>query len=272
MSSDPRPNRLVRRHFMTLLLLAACSTLPLPQQDAWAQPQPQQMPGLESTTPLNFARLAKPLIPAVVNISSTRRIETRQRRGGPQLPPPFDEFSRDFPPGGGVPDSPQPGPGPRGMALGSGFVIDSAGYVVTNNHVIEDADEVTVILHDETQFKAKVVGADKRTDLALLKIEPPKPLPFVKWGDSERAEVGEWVLAIGNPFGLGGSVTAGIISATARNIGIGPYDAFLQTDASINRGNSGGPMFSMEGGVIGVNTAIFSPSGGNIGIGFATPS
>ena len=157
-------------------------------------------------------------------------------------------------------------------SLGSGFIIDPAGLVVTNNHVIDNADKITVTLQDGTNFKADLVGHDPKMDLALLRIKSDKPLPSVKFGDSDKTRVGDWVIAIGNPFGLGGSVTAGILSARARDINAGPYDDFLQTDASINRGNSGGPMFNMDGDVIGINTAIYSPSGGSIGIGFAIPS
>ena len=160
----------------------------------------------------------------------------------------------------------------RATSLGSGFIIDPAGYIVTNNHVIADADEITVILHDDTNLKAELVGRDTKTDIALLKVKTDKPLIAANWGDSDASRVGDWVLAIGNPFGLGGSVTAGILSARQRDINSGPYDDFLQTDASINRGNSGGPMFNMDGQVIGINTAIYSPSGGSIGIGFAIPS
>src|SRR5262249_51507933 len=156
---------------------------------------------------------------------------------------------------------------------GSGFVMDASGYVVTNNHVIDGADEIKVILQDDTQLTAKLVGKDTKTDLALLKVEPAKPLPAVKWGNSDAARVGDWVVAIGNPFGLGGTVTVGIVSARQRDINAGPYDDFLQTDASINRGNSGGPMFNLNGDVIGINTAIFAPQGGgSVGIGFAIPS
>ena len=172
-----------------------------------------------------------------------------------------------------MPKSGRPEAQPRkATSLGSGFIIDPAGYVVTNNHVIADADEITVILHDDTNLKAEVIGRDTKTDIALLKVKTDKPLSAVTWGDSDAARVGDWVLAIGNPFGLGGSVTAGILSARQRDINSGPYDDFLQTDASINRGNSGGPMFNMDGQVIGINTAIYSPSGGSIGIGFAIPS
>lgn len=157
-------------------------------------------------------------------------------------------------------------------SLGSGFIIDPAGYIVTNNHVIADADEITVTLANDSRLKAKVIGRDAKTDLALLKVKPDTPLHAVGFGDSHATRVGDWVVAIGNPFGLGGTVTAGIVSARHRDINSGPYDDFIQTDASINRGNSGGPMFNLDGKVIGVNTAIFSPSGGSVGIGFAIPS
>ena len=160
----------------------------------------------------------------------------------------------------------------RATSLGSGFIIDAKGVVVTNNHVIEGAEEITVILQDDTRLTASVVGRDPKTDLAVLKVESKQALPFVKFGDSETARVGDWVLAIGNPFGLGGSVTAGIVSARGRDINSGPYDDFIQTDAAINRGNSGGPLFNMDGKVVGINTAIYSPSGGSIGIGFSIPS
>jgi serine protease Do len=221
--------------------------------------------------PDGFADLAQKLLPAVVNISSTQVSHERAQRGPeiPQFPPgsPFEEFFRDFL------DRNRPDAPPRRVtSLGSGFIIDPAGYIVTNNHVIEDADEITVILQDNTNLKAKLVGKDTKTDVALLKVETDKPLPSVKWGNSDKARVGDWIIAIGNPFGLGGTVTAGIISARARDINSGPYDDYLQTDASINRGNSGGPMFDLDGEVIGINTAIFSPSGGSIGIGFAVPS
>ncbi len=219
--------------------------------------------------PDSFADLADRLLPGVVNISATQVSKKRRLPEMPQFPPgsPFEEFFRDFF------DRNQRDSQPRkSNSLGSGFIIDPSGYVVTNNHVIEDAEEITVILHDDTNLKAKIIGRDKRTDLALLKVETEKPLPALKWGDSTKVRVGDWILAIGNPFGLGGTVTAGIISASKRDINSGPYDSYLQTDASINRGNSGGPMFNLDGGVIGVNTAIYSPSGGSIGIGFAIPS
>jgi serine protease Do len=221
--------------------------------------------------PDGFADLAERLLPAVVNISSTQVSRERAQRGPeiPQFPPgsPFEEFFRDFL------DRNRPDAPPRRVtSLGSGFIIDPSGYVVTNNHVIDDAEEITVILQDNTNLKAKLVGKDSKTDIALLKVETDKKLPAVKFGESDKARVGDWIIAIGNPFGLGGTVTAGIISARARDINSGPYDDYLQTDASINTGNSGGPMFNMDGDVIGVNTAILSPSGGSIGIGFAIPS
>ena len=235
--------------------------------------------------PDSFADLAAQLQPSVVNISSSQSSKQRADRSGPdvpQFPPgsPFEQFFRDFldrnkPGQGRRPEGrgPQPdGPGGRATSLGSGFIVDPAGYIVTNNHVIDGADEISVTLTDNTTLKAKLVGKDERVDLAVLKVESDKPLKAVKFGDSDTARVGDWVLAIGNPFGLGGSVTAGIVSARGRDIRQGPYDDFIQTDAAINRGNSGGPLFNMDGEVIGINTAIYSPSGGSVGIGFSVPS
>lgn len=223
--------------------------------------------------PDSFADLADRLLPAVVNISTTQTLKNPERAPDiPQVPPgsPFEDFFKDFMERQGR----NPDAAPRkATALGSGFIIDPAGLVVTNNHVIADADEITVILHDERAFKAKVVGKDTKADLALLKLEnAPAKLPFITFGNSDEMRVGDWVIAIGNPFGLGGSVTAGIVSARARDINAGPYDDFLQTDAAINKGNSGGPLLNLKGEVIGINTAIFSPSGGSIGIGFSIPS
>jgi serine protease Do len=232
-------------------------------------------PAFAKAGPEGFSDLAAKLLPAVVNISTTQTLKAdRQRPEMPQFPPgsPFEEFFKDFldrnMPHGQKPDAPPR----RATSLGSGFIIDSSGLVVTNNHVIADADEITVILHDDTNLKAEVVGKDIKTDLALLRVKTDKPLTAVSFGDSDLMKVGDWVLAIGNPYGLGGTVTAGIVSARARDIQQGPYDDFIQTDASINRGNSGGPMFNMNGEVVGINTAIYSPSGGSIGIGFAIPS
>src|SRR5438132_2454102 len=229
--------------------------------------------------PESFAELAEQLLPSVVNISTTQTLKSdrgRERAGPevPQFPPgsPFEEFFRDFF-DRGVPKGGRPEAQPRkSTSLGSGFIIDPAGYVVTNNHVIADADEITVILHDDTHLKAELIGRDTKTDIARLKVKTDQPLSAAAWGDSDASRVGDWVLAIGNPFGLGGSVTAGILSARQRDINSGPYDDFLQTDAAINRGNSGGPMFDMNGAVIGINTAIYSPTGVSIGIGFAIPS
>ena len=222
------------------------------------------------TAPESFADLAAQLLPSVVNISTTQVIEGRSGMELPKLPPgsPFEDFFKDFF------DRNQPqGRSRKATSLGSGFIIRDGNYVVTNNHVIQDADEITVILHDNTRLKAELVGRDPKTDLAVLKVKSKNgKLTAVKFGDSDVARVGDWVVAIGNPFGLGGTVTAGIISARGRDINSGPYDDFIQTDASINRGNSGGPMFNLKGNVIGINTAIFSPSGGSVGIGFAIPA
>ncbi|MGY9107279.1 MAG: Do family serine endopeptidase, partial [Alphaproteobacteria bacterium] len=222
-------------------------------------------------TPTDFADLAERLSSAVVNISTSqtlRRDNNRERRPIPNLPEdsPLQDFFDDFMDRGDR--EPR-----RVTALGSGFIIDLEGHVVTNNHVIEDADEIEIILNDGiTTLPAELIGTDEQTDLALLKVESNGELPVVDFGDSDVARVGNWVLAIGNPFGLNSSVTAGIISARNRDIQSGVYDEFIQTDASINQGNSGGPLFNMIGEVIGVNSAIYSPTGGSVGIGFAIPS
>jgi serine protease Do len=262
------PTRLALR--AGAVLLAATLILPaaLP---AVAQARP---------APDSFADLAERLLPGVVNISSSQTVQSHNERQGPEIPmfppgSPFEQFFRDFldrnrpgPHGDHGPQAP-----PRKMqSLGSGFIVDPAGIVVTNNHVIDGADEITVTLQDNTSLKATLVGRDERTDIAVLKVSPDKPLTALPFGDSDRSRVGDWVLAIGNPFGLGGSVTAGIVSARGRDIQQGPYDNFIQTDAAINRGNSGGPLFNLDGEVIGINTAIYSPSGGSIGIGFSIPS
>ncbi|HEY5217190.1 MAG TPA: Do family serine endopeptidase [Pseudolabrys sp.] len=235
--------------------------------------------------PDGISDVAEAVIDAVVNVSTKQTVDISANSAMPQLPPgsPFEEFFEEFfknKRGQGGPGG-QNGPGKQGDAtptprrvnsLGSGFIIDPAGLIVTNNHVIADADEVSVILNDGTTLKAEVAGRDTKTDLALLKVKPLTPLKAVKFGDSDRLRLGEWVIAIGNPFSLGGTVTAGIVSARNRDINSGPYDNYIQTDAAINRGNSGGPLFNLNGEVIGVNTAIISPSGGSIGIGFAVPS
>src|SRR5690242_2786972 len=228
-----------------------------------------------------FSQLAGRLVGVVVNVSTQMahppaKVVQDPPPGSPgsQVPPGtpgarLDDFFRDF---FGEKGAPGNSSSPRAASLGSGFIIDPAGLIVTNNHVIANAEQVTVTFSDDTTLQAQILGRDAVTDLALLKVNAKGSLPAATWGDSAQARVGDWVLAIGNPFGLGGSVTAGIISATARDIHSGPYDDYLQTDASINRGNSGGPMFNLAGEVIGINTAIYSPSGGSIGIGFAIPS
>jgi len=215
------------------------------------------------SAPDSFADLAERLLPTVVNIATTQTVETRRGEE-------FEEFFKEFFERRG--GQPPPQEKRRASALGSGFIIDSSGYIVTNHHVIAEADEITVRLHDDTLLEAELVGSDKKTDLALLKVNWDKPLPATSWGVSEKTRIGDWVIAIGNPFGLGGTVTAGIVSARQRDINSGPYDDFIQTDAAINRGNSGGPMFNLDGEVVGVNTAIYSRSGGSVGIGFAIPS
>ena len=236
--------------------------------------------------PDGIADVAEKVIDAVVNISTSQTVDANKGGGGggnerqatPQLPPgsPFEEFFDDFfknrrggPGGGSKGGEMQPR---KTNSLGSGFIIDTSGVVVTNNHVIADADEINVIMNDGTKIKAELVGVDKKTDIAVLKFKPVKPLVAVKFGESDKLRLGEWVIAIGNPFSLGGSVTAGIVSARNRDISQGPYDSYIQTDASINRGNSGGPLFNLEGEVVGVNTLIISPTGGSIGLGFAVPS
>jgi len=222
-------------------------------------PEPSRADAPEAT-PFSevFAQLAAKLVGVVVNVSTTQATPSPNSKGGPeaQLPAPgapLDEFFRDFFGEKGAPGSGNPS-APRAASLGSGFIIDPSGLIVTNNHVIANAEQITVTLSDDSTLQAEVIGRDSVSDLALLKIEPKAPLPAATWGDSGKTRVGDWVLA------------------TARDIHSGPYDDFLQTDASINRGNSGGPMFNLAGEVIGINTAIFSPSGGSIGIGFAIPS
>tara|TARA_B100000963_G_scaffold237413_1_gene207551 strand:+ start:1350 stop:2771 length:1422 start_codon:yes stop_codon:yes gene_type:complete len=214
-----------------------------------------------------FSRLAEKSMPSVVNISATTVVETRSQPFPFQFPPgsPFEEFFKDFDQNSG----PQKR---RSTALGSGFVIKDNGIVITNNHVIQNAEGIVVKFTDGKEYEAKLIGTDPVSDIAVLKIQSNKKFPAVEFADSDRAKVGDWVLAIGNPFGLGGTVTQGIISAINRDINMGRYDNFIQTDASINQGNSGGPLFNMDGEVLGINTAIFSNSGGSVGIGFAIPA
>jgi serine protease Do len=223
--------------------------------------------------PENIADVAEQVIDAVVNISTSQKVDPHIA-GLPDLPPgsPMEEFFDEFFKNRrGQGDNAERAPH-RVNSLGSGFIIDPSGLVVTNNHVIADADEINVILNDGTKLTAELVGKDSKSDLALLRVHTDKPLKAVKFGDSDKLRLGEWVIAIGNPFSLGGTVTAGIVSARNRDINSGPYDNYIQTDAAINRGNSGGPLFNLNGEVVGVNTAIISPSGGSIGIGFAVPS
>jgi serine protease Do len=256
---------------VTVIGLAAVTALPT-ATPADTTAATATAPALVAGAPSSFADLAERVSPAVVNISSTHEVEDRGSNAIPNLPfdfpegSPFEEFFKQF-------QQQQQQPRARKMSsLGSGFIIDPDGYVVTNNHVVDGARDIEVTLTDGTDYPAELIGTDSKTDLALLKVKTDKPLPFVPFGDSDTMRIGDWVMAVGNPFGLGGTVTAGIISARGRDINGGPYDDFLQIDAAINQGNSGGPTFSIDGSVIGINTAIFSPSGGSVGIGFAIPS
>ncbi len=236
----------------------------------------------DGRTLVSVADLVEKVMPAVINVSASTTVEAKQREGRdrlmPQLPPgtPFEDLFEEFfkrrgggSQGGAESEAPRQR---RSNSLGSGFIIDASGLVITNNHVIGDANDITVILTDGTRLKAEVVGKDAKVDVAVLRVKPDKPLPFVKLGDSDKVRIGDPVMAIGNPFGLGGSVSTGILSGRNRNIESGPYDDYLQTDAAINKGNSGGPLFNMNGEVIGINTAILSPTGGSVGIGFAVPT
>ncbi len=229
---------------------------------------------VEARGPESLSGLAEKVMDAVVNISASTNVPAEQQRAVPlpQMPPgtPFQEFFDEFmnPKGGNGGTIPQH----KSSSLGSGFVIDASGIVVTNNHVIGDADEIMVVFNDGRKLRAEIIGKDPKVDIAVLRVKPEKPLVAVSFGDSDAEKIGDWVMAIGNPFGLGGSVSAGIISAKNRDISDQSYGQYLQTDAAINKGNSGGPLFNMEGEVIGINTAILSPTGGSIGIGFAVPS
>jgi len=278
-----------RRRLVRLAMLLGVSTALAagPIAQALADPAPNSTSSQDQLP--SFAPEAEKVLPAVVNISVVEKAgaapvadEGEQGdpgfggpgsdgQGFPQGGTPFDDMLRHFfeqqMPGRGA-----PGPQPQMMALGSGFIIDPAGYVVTNNHVVGDAAKVTVVFQDGSEHKAKIVGKDAKTDLALLKIDAPKPLPYVQWGDSDHERVGDWVMAVGNPFGLGGTVTKGIISARSRAIDSSSYVDYLQIDAAVNKGNSGGPTFDLDGHVVGINTAIFSPNGGNVGIAFDIPS
>ena len=249
------------------VLALAISVAPVPM--AIKHAQAQQVAG-----PVSVADLAERLLDSVVNISTTQKIgQTRPNVPIPKVPEgsPFKDFFDEL-----LPDLDKNKKGkkrPRSRSsLGSGFVIDASGIIVTNNHVIADADEITVNFADGTKLEAELIGKDPKVDIAILRVKPVKPLTAVKFGDSTKSRIGDWVMAIGNPLGLSGTVTLGIVSAINRDINSGPYDSFIQTDAAINRGNSGGPLFNMAGEVIGINTAIISPSGGSIGLGFSIPS
>ncbi len=259
--TSKRPRR--RSAALSALTVASALALaPMASAPAWAHGAPD-----------GFGDLIEAVSPSVVQITATK---TAQESGpAPQIPEqfrngPFKDFFERFSREGGPQGTPRPQP--KQGALGSGFIVDDEGIVVTNNHVISNAAEIKVTLTDGREFPATLIGADEKTDLAVLKVETDTALPAKSWGDSDKSRVGDWVLAVGNPFGLGGTATVGIISARGRDIGSGPYDDFIQIDAPINSGNSGGPLFDGEGNVIGVNTAIFSPNGGNVGIGFAIPS
>ncbi len=252
----------------------ASMPMPDPAQPAQNEVRPAAPINPPGGAPRSFADLTSRLSPAVVNVSTTQKVEVGRIRG---LPPgsPLEELFKRFQEQQGEQGEPVTR---EATSLGSGFIIDPAGYIVTNNHVIsagegrdQPVDTITVTLSDRREYKAKIIGRDALTDMALLKIEATG-LPYVKFGNSQSVRVGDWAIAIGNPFGLGGTVTAGIVSALHRNIGSGQYDRYIQTDASINQGNSGGPLFDLDGNVIGVNTAIFSPTGGNVGLGFSIPA
>ncbi|MEO1198187.1 MAG: Do family serine endopeptidase [Pseudomonadota bacterium] len=223
----------------------------------------------EARGPEDLEELAPRLLESVVNISTSQLVDGGESVPMPEVPEgsPFEDFFREFFERNQQNDQPR-----RVSSLGSGFVIDEDGIIVTNNHVIAEADEIEVTFTDGTTLVAELLGTDPKTDIAVLQVDSPEPLTAVPFGSSENLRVGQWVLAIGNPFGLGGSVTAGIVSAMNRDINAGPYDSFIQTDAAINRGNSGGPLFNLDGEVVGINTAIISPSGGSIGLGFAIPT
>jgi serine protease Do len=234
-----------------MLVLAAALCLP-------------SVPAAARGAPDSFADLSARLLPTVVNIATTQTLKGNQKSPLPDLPPgsPLQDLFKDF-----------MGGGPRRVtSVGSGFIIDPSGLIVTNNHVVAGAEQIAVTLNDGETLPARLVGRDEKSDLALLRVKPRHPLAATHFGDSNRARIGDWVIAIGNPFGLGSTVTAGIVSARNRDIESGPYDDFLQTDAPINQGNSGGPLFDMDGNVVGINSAIFSPTGGSVGIGFAIPA
>ena len=272
-------SNILRKHRVAALLGAALIIAPLALSPVLrtshahaASPQPA-VSGIVAPTG-SFAGIVAADKPAVVTI--TTKMNAKMEEGSDSFPfersSPFDEYLRRFFGDQGIPQ-PQPTPGgPQAEALGSGFIIGSEGSIVTNDHVVDGASEITVTLDDGTELPAVLVGSDAKTDLAVLKVKSGRPLPTVKWGDSNRLMPGDQVLAIGNPFGIGTTVTAGIVSARGRDLHSGPYDDFIQVDAAINRGNSGGPLVAIDGTVVGITTAIYSPNGGNVGVGFAIPS
>jgi serine protease Do len=275
-STTSRPSRRTRG----LLALLLSTTILGAAGGAWSMTsqtnsvaQPPELASATVTNPAGFGDLISKARPAVVNIAVTEKSQLDASAQSPSFPngSPADEWFRRFFNGEPSGRSNMPS-GPATHALGSGFIVDPSGYIVTNNHVVDGATKIEVTLDDGSSFPATVKGRDEKTDLALLKIDAGKPLPSVTLGNADQAHIGDWVIAIGNPFGLGGTATAGIISARGRDLSAGPYDDFLQIDAPMNPGNSGGPLFDQSGHVIGVATAIYSPNGGSVGIGFAIPS
>ena len=273
-TETPRATRLWRRSAMAAVLLAGTALGGFAVGHAgFAAPEatpgaPVNPPGTGMTGHAlpDFTDLVTQVKPAVVSITTRLEVGPAADEDQPQMPMPFRQF-----PFGGM--GPQMGPQTHAVeARGSGFIVDANGTIVTNNHVVKNAKTVSVTLDDGTKVPAKVIGHDARTDIAVLKVDAKRQLPYIQLGNSANVKPGQWVVAMGNPFGLGGSVTAGIVSASGRDIGAGPYDQFIQIDAPINQGNSGGPLFTQDGKVIGMNTAILSPSGGSVGIGFAIPS
>jgi serine protease Do len=257
--------------------LGAAVMLPQPQQAHPAKPAVVHAAATEPThaaprmlengAPFSFADLVERVSPTVVTVTVEEQLQQTAGIDPSQLPEPFRDFFNQFGQGGGQQQQPR-----KAISMGSGFIIDKSGDIVTNDHVVENGRKITVKLADGREFDAKLVGADKATDIAVLKVKSDKPLPSVEFADERQVRVGDWVIAVGNPFGLSNTVTAGIVSSIGRDIGNGPYTDFIQIDASINRGNSGGPTFDLQGKVIGMNSMIFSPSGGSVGIGFAIPS
>ena len=255
----------MKRHWLKSLAQVGLVTLALIAGAPAIQPRAEDLPSNADTV--------ERLLPSVVDIQTSQKV-AQPEGSTPDLPPnaPFKDFFDDFFKNRRGENQPSLDPQQQVNSLGSGFVIDAAGIIITNNHVVENADSIEVHFTDNTRLKAELVGRDPKTDMAVLRVKPETPLTAVQFGDSDKLRVGDWVMAIGNPFGLGGSVSLGIVSARNRDINAGPYDDFIQTDAAINKGNSGGPLFNLKGEVVGINTAIYSPSGGSVGIGFSVPA